>query len=795
MKRLAGRCARWLTVACLLLLVAGVVAPRISAERYRAQIQAALVRAMGRQVEIAGPLHFNVFTGVGFAVEKVTIHEDPSIGAEPMAYVGSLEAVPRVWSLFTRKLEFSSIRLDEASINLTKTGPADQPGRWNFAPLVSSPLVMTFPEIHVRNSRINFKFGDTKSQFYLTETDLDIYPPAGRGADWSVRFSGGPARTDRPSRPFGYLAARGRWKAPAGGRPDRLDLDLQLERSAIGEVITLVRGVDAGIHGTISSRMRLTGPLQSIGIAGRIMVEDVHRWDLLPPHGQGWPLNVRGRLNLIAQTLELESSSPEGEALPLSVRFRVANYLSQPQWGVTATWNRFPVAPLMDLARHMGAQLPPRLVMTGTLDGAAGYDWQRGMEGELAFHDTAVTIPDSPPIRFDEAKLLVDAGGLTLPPALARTFDNDQAEVEATWRWDVPSFDLSISTASMKLASLRAQVALAAVPWLEQVASGAWSGRLRYHYAPSGPETEAAARWSGQVVVKNADFPVAGLAMPVRLEAARAQIQGARIVVDRIQARAGKLTAQGEYRYEPEAVRPHHFRLALGETDAAAVESLLTPTLRRSRAGLIARALGLGRAGVPEWLGARRMEGTVQAEALTLAGTRLERLRAHIVWDGSRVRLDKIGAHVEDGTLTGVLTASLRGPKPVYLLSGRLKNIASRSGKVDAEGVVETRGMGRELLANMRAQGVFGGRGLELGSMPALERVSGAFLLAWAEPEPRLRFWDLQLAAGDEVYTGTGATQEDGRLLIQLTSGAKEMRMRGTLAKLQLDAAAAAPQE
>ena len=34
------------------------------------------------------------------------------------------------------------------------------------------------PAIHVRNSRINFKFGDTKSVFYLTDTDLDISPPA-----------------------------------------------------------------------------------------------------------------------------------------------------------------------------------------------------------------------------------------------------------------------------------------------------------------------------------------------------------------------------------------------------------------------------------------------------------------------------------------------------------------------------------------------------------------------------------------------------------------------------------------
>jgi hypothetical protein len=71
--------------------------------------------------------------------------------------------------------------------------------------------------------------------------------------------------------------------------------------------------------------------------------------------------------------------------------------------------------------------------------------------------------------------------------------------------------------------------------------------------------------------------------------------------------------------------------------------------------------------------------------------------------------------------------------------------------------------------------------------MPALESVKGAFRLVWAKPEPRLRFWDLQLTSDGEVYTGAGATQEDGRLVIQLASGAKEMRMRGTLARLQVE--------
>ena len=41
--------------------------------------------------------------------------------------------------------------------------------------------------------------------------------------------------------------------------------------------------------------------------------------------------------------------------------------------------------------------------------------------------------------------------------------------IEADYAMGDQTFDLTISTEAMKVASLRSQVALAAVPWLEQV--------------------------------------------------------------------------------------------------------------------------------------------------------------------------------------------------------------------------------------------------------------------------------------------------------------------------------------
>jgi uncharacterized protein involved in outer membrane biogenesis len=166
-------------VACLaLLLVAGLAAPYVAADQYAKPLQRALERALGRRVEIQD-VHFSLWRGPRFSASRVTIHEDPAIGIEPVAYVqepGSVEVAPSLWPLLRGHFVIGSIRLEGASINLTKTGAASAPGRWNFVSLGDSSAISSTPTIHIRNSRINFKFGDTKSVFYLTETDLDLSP-------------------------------------------------------------------------------------------------------------------------------------------------------------------------------------------------------------------------------------------------------------------------------------------------------------------------------------------------------------------------------------------------------------------------------------------------------------------------------------------------------------------------------------------------------------------------------------------------------------------------------------------
>jgi len=758
----------------LVLLILGLAAPYFSVEQYAYRLQGSLERSLGRKVELGG-VHFSLFNGPGFSIGRVVIHEDPSIGIEPAAYIeepGSVIVRPSIWSLLGGRFEIASISLDEASINLVKSGPASEWGRWNFASLISPSVIRTAPAIHVRNGRIHFKFGDVKSVFYLTETDLDVTPA--RGGDWKLSLEGRPARSDRPAQGLGSFRLDGRWYGALG----RAEMDLAIDRSGLGEVTALWSGEDAGVHGTLTSRIHLAGPLNNLGITGRLDVSDIHRWDMLPGNGRGWPLNLSGRLDLIGQQIELHSTSAGNAPLPLSVHFRATEYLSQPHWAVALNWNRFPVTAVSELARHMGAPVPAKLQIEGTVDGAIGYSGAGSLQGGFAFHDTVLTVPDSPPVRFEQAHVIFDHGHARLSPALVRGGDHDEARLEADWGLDDAVLDLQISTDGMKVPSLRAQVALANVPGLDQVTDGSWSGGLRYH------RDAKQAVWTGRIALTDAAIPLAGLAQPLEISKAQLQIDGSHLTVDHLRGHAGPLDFTGDYRYEPAAARPHRIHLHGGAWDCAQLEALFLPTLRRST-NLLARTLG--RPMLTDWLRQRNVDGTVQVDKLLLAGQEIHNLRARLLWDVGRVQLENLQAALDDAALTGRLDVNLRGSRPTYNLTARLKGIDWQGGKIDAEGAIASFGTGFQLLGNLSGEGTFSGTAVDLGSFGIARNVSGAYTMAWGQAGPRLKLTNVTVRTEDDTFTARTATLEDGKFAASLSGGGREMRLSGTLAKLRVE--------
>ena len=521
-------------IALGVLLLLGLAAPFIKADAYRGRIESALRRALNRDVKIQGNVSLNLFTGPGFTIEKVEISDDPSMGIEPMAYVDSLELRVKLQTLWTRQLEFSNLKLKDPTLNLVQTDA----GVWNFQLLRG--VATGFPTIQVRNGKIFIKFGDTKSIFYLSESDLDVDPLDENRVD--VRFIGQPSRTDQAAQSFGRLLARGIWKRSPDAEPE-LNLNAELERSAITELARIVEGRGIGVHGMVASRAQIKGPISKLAITGQMKLEDVHRWDLLPKGG-AWQLNYRGSLDLVGQRLELESAEKENPGAPVIVRFRASELLSKPRWAASAELHDVAASAFVESARHMGAPLPDGIAVDGKLNGAVGFSRPGGLQGKLEATDSTVKLPGAAVVKFHSANVLLDGSRITVGPSTAEAENGETAELTASYDVAGPALEVQISTTGMKAGESLKGVGIG-VPLL---ANGSWKGSLLYR-KNAGEDGV----WSGNFDVRDARVDVQGIAGSVKLTSANVDFYSKSIAIRRIKGTLGDIRFSGEYRSDADS--------------------------------------------------------------------------------------------------------------------------------------------------------------------------------------------------------------------------------------------------
>jgi acetolactate synthase regulatory subunit len=757
---------RAIIIALLLVLAIGFAAPHFDIEFARPKIERALERGLGRHVEV-GPVHFNLFTGPGFTVDDVTIHEDPRAGIEPFAYVGTMEARVRLLSLLQRKLEFSSLRLDEpVSINLVKTDA----GPWNFQFLLSSAPASAgaMPAIKMRGGRVNFKFGDTKSVVYFSNADLDVAPSMDGSVE--LRFVGAPARSDRPApQDFGNFFVRGRWSA------QKVDLRVELEKSALEEVARLIDRRGFGLHGVIALDAQLSGVPSHLDVTGNIQVNDVHRWDLLPQSGAGLRIAYQGMLDLRGDRLELHSISDVLNP-QVATTFRAWDFLSAPHWDASADLKQVPVATVLEIARHMGAQLSETVTAEGSVSGEVRYSEPDGLAGKVSLQDASLTLPDGNPLRAASAAVVIDHQVMSLEPATVSVGENETADVEGSFSLEgAAQLDLKITTRGLSVSDMRS-FGVAAIPLLDQTPQGTWRGWARYEWARDQP-----GQWSGEYELLNARIPVDGLAEPVKVQSAAVVLNGKRVSVSRLRARVGAIAFTGDYRWEPAAVRPHKFHLTIPEADAVELERVLAPAMVRDR-GFFARTLRFGDAPVPEWLKARRADGTVAIGTLTFGDTRVHIDAARLLWDAAEVRLADMSAHIEQASLAGDLAIDLSGRAPHYRFEGKLGEVAYKEGTLDFEGSLDADGAGTDILASARAEGRVHGRAIAFSPDAEFRTAAACFEVSEQTGGERWKLSSVEVTQGADTYTGSGATQSDGRLVLDLLSRGRQVRYSTLLA-------------
>jgi hypothetical protein len=767
---------RALIVVLLLLVAAGLAAPKVSANRFRPRIQAALEAALNRHVEV-GAVHLNLFTGPGFSVDNVVIDDDPAAGLEPFAHVDQMQARVRWTSLFSGNLSFSSLRLDNPSVNVEKMAS----GPWNIQPLLDrhsqtgAPHRHAVPDIQIRGGRINFKFGDTKSVFYISDADVDVYPD--ENGEVVIRFSGAPARTDQASQNFGELTARGLLQTSSNGE-SQLNMGVHLDRTAISELTRLFRGSDFGVHGYVVANAKLAGPLSMLDLTGDLNVSDVHRWDLMPAPGEGWTLNYRGLLNLTGHHLEVASLETPGQPDPVSVEFRLDDYLAAPKWSGNLQFRDLPAASLVETARHFGAPFPPGVQVEGQVEGGIGYSSQSGAAGQLALSNAAVKFPDGGSsqvntVQIDSAQVQISDGKVVLAPSDVEMDDGQSAQMEGEYALDNSHAGFRISARQLTIGATRLFDA-APVPLLDQLHQGSWKGWIAYEKTAQSPGV-----WSGQYDLQNAVIEIPGLASPVRLASATVQMTEGGIQLTRMRGRAGTMKFEGDYRYDASAARPHRLRLTIPELELADLETVLMPTLRRNE-GFLARAFRRDQH-LPKWLEERDADLSVQVASLMNGDMALGTVNARGFWRGPSITISNMEWRADSMHASGKMSVNLAKAEPAYELKGTVENFDYRNGQLDIAGDLQTSGTGADLLLNLRSKGTFDGREIMLAPDAEVREVSGSYRVDASAGIPRLLLANVQVLQGADTLVGQGASQPDGHIVLELASGRRQVRLTGML--------------
>ncbi len=787
------RAIRRLIKILLLLLAIAMAAQYLPLNFLRLPVERALQRGLDRQVDV-GEVHLDLFGAPGFTLDDVVIHEDPRAGIEPFAYVPSLDARVRWLSLFRRHLEFSYLNLAEAggvapTLNLVKTSA----GPWNFqflldsaagvrapagGPAASGGHPSSVPAIRMRAGRVNFKFGDTKSIFYFNAADLDVAPSSDGSAE--VRFEGSPSQTDRAAQDFGRFFLDGNWNP---SRTPRLNLNVDLERSSLAEVARLIDPRGLGLHGTIALQAQLSGSPSGLDVSGQLQVDDVHRWDLVPKGG-GWKLPFKGSLDLHRETLELAGDP----AAPVALSFRAWDFLSRTQWEAGMQLNHVPLAGLAEVVRHMGAPLPDQLAAEGEVSGTLNYN-EDGLTGRAELADASLALPGVPPLSAKSAALDIGDGMVSLEKSTIEIGEKDSAEVQGSYSFLQPpglpstGIDLRITTRGMNVADMRS-FGLAAIPLLDQTGQGSWRGWARYQ--TTSQSAAQAAGWSGEYDLLNARIPVDGLSDPLRIQSASVKLNGARVAITKLSARLGAIAFTGDYRWEPAAVHPHKFNIKIEEADIAELARLLAPSLNRER-GFLARTLRLSAPPVPDWLKARRADGTISIGSLSAGNTTVSVNQARLLWDAGIVRLSGIDAtflsstlstaNLADASLTGDLETDLSGGVPHYRFDGKLNDVPYKGGKLDFDGAFDAEGEGLALLDSLHAEGHLRARSIAFSSDADFLAASACFELQGL----RWKFGSVEVNQGGETYFGTGGSQPDGRLVLDVVRGSRSVRFSGPL--------------
>jgi hypothetical protein len=316
------RWPKWILLLVLFLWIADMgISLLLQHTRLQHKLTSRLEAAFGRPVEV-GSYDFSLWGGPTLEAQSVTVAEDPRFGHEYFLRAESLTIRLRWWSFLAGRLELGTLSLRRPSLNLVRNSSGDwNLGEWlprpagtpsqnaPIGPARPSGSVLRLSKVEIEGGRINFKNGDEKIAFALTNVKgaLETESPG----LWRIDLDATPSRAAVILQHAGMLHLAGH----VGGTSSRLRpalLELSWQDASITDVLRLARTYDYGVHGTLSASLSARTEGDAWLLEGRAALQQLHRWDL-PLRADNPSLNLiaQGKLDLSGSRFELTQATLE----------------------------------------------------------------------------------------------------------------------------------------------------------------------------------------------------------------------------------------------------------------------------------------------------------------------------------------------------------------------------------------------------------------------------------------------------------------------------------------------------
>ena len=386
----------------ILLIVAALAfgPPLLTLNRFQRRVESAMSAALGRTVSVR-KVHPLFLPRPGFYLQDMTVQDDSAFGSEPLLHADGVTASLRLTSLWRGRIEIATLDLENPSLNLVRG--AD--GRWNLEPLLMHASEVPtapssrrtpearprFPYIEANGGRINFKNGNEKKVFALSDADFALWLASEQ--EWGMRLAARPMRTDADLGDTGTLKLSGRLQRATALRQASLHLNVAWQNAQLGQFTQLVYGRDRGWRGRIDSEGTLSGKPTALNIALKVSVDDFRRYDITSADSFNAEVGCEG---MFVSGSNLQSAALRGncslERNP-GVLAVSGEYLPQSRNGdFTLTAAALPVSMLLDLARHVKRDVAADLSAQGTLEGRMSWRGGRGSIQPVSQRDRTWTF-------------------------------------------------------------------------------------------------------------------------------------------------------------------------------------------------------------------------------------------------------------------------------------------------------------------------------------------------------------------------------------------------------------------